>query len=391
MRKLRALPALLALLALAALLAGCALPPYSEELSLAQVTRSKLGTPVNRIGPVYVFLDDKSMENKFFFLPDRDDPDNSGGFLVSEASYGLRIWYLAGYSSYGSLNASWAISLENASETANNYLLQPIKSSSGFDLSLVRYLPSSGYLENDLIVLSFTDPYTFDSPPATPALRLADFFGSTYPPTVIAAGSSVFPMGSLSMTYAYDLQYFLCYAVESGTYVEVEYLTSESSGAEPSVWASSDFTLSVLPADLRNAFYGHEMNTGQSYLSYWSAADRRYKSYSWTSTTLGPPAIDPPDLKLLSGIDERIDAVLTNGQLLSFADNSCTVYSSTGKKLYKFPLGSLKFCFERWDAVDTRSELYFTLTYWQYGREEKPDQLFIEVYAIPTASLGGLD
>ena len=47
----------LAALALAGFLSGCAMPPYNEELSLAQVTRSKLGTPVNTIGPIYAKLD----------------------------------------------------------------------------------------------------------------------------------------------------------------------------------------------------------------------------------------------------------------------------------------------------------------------------------------------
>ena len=104
MNKAKRLPALavplalLAALALAASLAGCSMPPYNEELSLAQVTRSKLGQPVNKIGPVYIKLDDSATQNQYYFLPERDDPVNSGGFLVAEASYGLRVWYLADYS-----------------------------------------------------------------------------------------------------------------------------------------------------------------------------------------------------------------------------------------------------------------------------------------------------
>jgi hypothetical protein len=90
----------------------------------------------------------------------------------------------------------------------------------------------------------------------------------------------------------------------------------------------------------------------------------------------------------LAGIDQRVDAVLTSGQLLSFSDNSCTVYGPEGWRLYKFPMGALKFCYEGIDAGIPK--LYFSLAYWQYGRDEKADLLFVEVYAIPTANLRDL-
>ncbi len=379
--RLLALPALLAL---AVLLAGCAMPPYNEELSLAQVTRSKLGTPVNKIGPVYAQLDDSSRQTPFFFLPDRNDMGTmGGGFLVATASYGLRVWYLAYYSTNGGLSASWATSLENAGGTANSYLLQPLRSASGGVLSLIRYLPSSSYLGNVLTVLSSTDPTIVN--PTTP-LVLSGFLNTTPPPTVIAAGSSIYPLDNI---LTYDMQYFLGYAVETGTYIEIECRTDLSAGVTARTTLSSDFTLSPLPPDLRNVFYGHVMS-GQSYLSYWSASEGKYKSYSWTPTTLGPPPMDPTDLKLLSGIQGRIDAVLSNGHLLSFEGNQCTAYGPAGNKLYDFPLGGLKFCYER-QAADGQYKLYFSLAYWLYGYDEKPDKLYVEVYAIPTANLANLD
>ena len=70
---------------------------------------------MNAIGPILANLDPSVQENKFYFLPDRDDPANSGGFLVAEASYGLRVWYLADYST--GLEASWSIDLNNSSRT----------------------------------------------------------------------------------------------------------------------------------------------------------------------------------------------------------------------------------------------------------------------------------
>jgi len=66
------------------------------------------------------------------------------------------------------------------------------------------------------------------------------------------------------------------------------------------------------------------------------------------------------------------------------------VDTPAGSKLYKFPLGGLKFCYEQWDPVDSRFELYFSLAYWLWGREERSDQLYVKVYSIPTTSLAGL-
>jgi hypothetical protein len=372
-------PVFAALLALLSLLAACSLPPYNEDLSLAQITKSKMQR-VNGIGPVHAWLDDDAPETEYYFLPDRNDPVNGGGFFVNAASYGLRIWYLADYSS--TLNSSWAINLDNDDETANNYLLQPIKSAAGHYLSLIRYLPSGGYVSNDLLLIRATDPLNVS---AILTAQLSNFLNAIPPPTVIAASSSIYPFNAA----AYDLQYFLGYASPGGTYIEFECQTSESTGVQiPPPTISPDFTLSPLPADLRNVFYCHEKNSGLSYLSYWSDAGREYRSYSWVSST-----VDVTGVKALPGIKGRIDAVLSSGELLSFQDGACTVYNGDGSKLYRFPLGGLRFCYERWDPdpIDPKFKLYFSLAYWLYGSDEVDDRLFVEVYAIPTADLKDLD
>jgi hypothetical protein len=358
-------------LALAAFLGGCALPPYNEDLSLAQVTRSKLGQPVNTIGPVYTKLDNNARQNQFYFLPDRNDPANAGGFLVATASYGLRVWYLADTS--GGLESSWSIDLDNASDTANNYLLQPIESSiaGNYFLSLTRYL------QNDLRVLystgpSFVGQYTTELPLAS-ALPLA----------VIVAGASIFP----DNTTGSDPQYFLG-SGGPGEYYEFACHTSSSGFVFNSNSPSTG--LDEIPDDLTNAFYYHNPDLDKSYLSYWSYFARDYISYSWTWDT-DNYSIPPSEFQQLAVILGRIDAVLTNGQLLSFDDRECTVYSPSGSRLLQFPMGSLKFCYEQWDPADLQFKLYFSLAYWLYGQEEKSDKLYVEVYAIPTAGLSKLD
>ena len=105
----------------------------------------------------------------------------------------------------------------------------------------------------------------------------------------------------------------------------------------------------------------------------------------------GPTAVPAPTPGLLSGVKGRIDAVLTTGKLLSFENGACTVYSAAGKKLYRFPLGGLRFCYERWDSAALEFKLYFSLAYWKFADKDGQDELFLEVYALPTADLADLD
>jgi len=197
-------PAFAALLALLSLLAACSLPPYNEDLSLAQITKSKMQR-VNVIGPVHAWLDDNAPETEYYFLPDRNDPVNGGGFFVNTASYGMQVRYFRDDSS--TFEGWWAINLDNDDETANNYLLQPIESGS-HHLSLIRFLP------NDLFLIQATDPSSVDVPPAFP-VSLSSFFTST------VIGSNIYPDSPLVS----DLQYFLCKSPPSGPWVEVECTT----------------------------------------------------------------------------------------------------------------------------------------------------------------------
>jgi hypothetical protein len=356
---------------LAALLAGCALPPYSEELSLAQVTRGKLGTPLLKIGPVYDRLDENASRDRYFFLPDRDDPA-SGGFLVGESSYGLRIWYVANYSSYSDLGSNHFVSVNNGNETANNYLLQPIESNypGTYYLSLTRYAPAY----NNVTLISATGPSTVKEG----TIRTLTDLGLIY-----TLGANVFS----DTTADSDPQFFLG-SLGTASYQEYPCQTSSSSGFDFTPGdASATSSLGLVPDDVKNGFYAHNSNNHLSYLSLPSGSS--YVSYSWMWDESSAGTI-PSGFQQLVGVKGRIEAVLNNGQFLAFDDNTCRVYSDAGAKVCDFPLGGLKFCYERWDPVDPQFKLYFSLAYWLWGRDEKSDQLYVEVYAIPTDSLATL-
>jgi len=362
-------PVFAALLALLSLLAACSLPPYNEDLSLAQITKSKMQR-VNGIGPVHAWLDDDAPETEYYFLPDRNDPVNGGGFFVNAASYGMQVRYFRDDSS--TFEGWWATNLDNDVETANNYLLQPIESGLG-----THYLSLTRYLQNDLLLISASDPTIVQQAAGFPKT-----FSSLF--TASVSGSNIYP----DSTAGSDLHYFLCYSGPS-VYNEVVCNTNTTSGAVISN-AGPVTDLGLVPDGLTNAFYHHDPTADKSYLSYWSASASDYRSYTWSTNSF---LTAPTGFQQLSGIKGRIDAVLSSGELLSFQDGACTVYNGDGSKLYRFPLGGLRFCYERWDPdpIDPKFKLYFSLSYWLYGSDEVDDRLFVEVYAIPTADLKDLD
>jgi hypothetical protein len=320
-------------------------------------------------------LDERAREAEFYFLPDRNFPDasdGSGGFLATVASYGLRLWYLADTST--TLGNWWDFAIDNASETTNNFFLQPIESTAGTHyLSIVRYR----FAVEDLVLVQATDPYSIGLFFSTSLSSQLAGYGTA---PVTAAGTNIYPDSD-----ADDLQYFLVKG-STGLYSEVACNTSESTAA--SIIGSLGpigFDLDTLPEGLEGAFYAHDPGSDASYLSYWSDDDRRYRSYTWTASSA------PAGLQELPDIEDRVDAVLTSGELLSFADGACTVYSSAGARLYRFPLGGLRFCYERYDPLGAEFKLYFSLAYWVFEKDDSEGRLFVEVYAIPTANLADLD
>jgi hypothetical protein len=365
-----ALSAMLALLP-----ACCSMPPYNEELSLAQVTRAKLGTPVNRIGPIYHQIHDSAEQSRYFFLPNRDDPVNSGGFLAAASTYGLRLWYLADFSSV--LENSWSIPVDNSDEATFNYLLESIESTGGRCLlSLTRNLP------NDLRTIASIGPSPSSVVQPTGEIFLASTLGV---PGVDVVGSSIFadvPVGS-------DPQFFLGYSSGATAYYE---FAGQTDAVGPGFTLGSTGLPTTLggqvPSGLSSAFYAHDPLLDRSYLSYRTGSSYATCAWTWNHDN---PGIDASGFQQLAGVKGRVEAVLNNGLFLAMDKAACAVYQPSGQKLYDFPLGGLRFCFERWDFGENRYKVYFSLAYWIYGRNDKPDQLYVEVYALPSDSLNRLD
>ena len=118
------------------------------------------------------------------------------------------------------------------------------------------------------------------------------------------------------------------------------------------------------------------MNLGQTtaYLSYFSGGQ-------WNGYQLSPPATGY--LQALPGVTNRLDAVLTSGDLISTQDGTLRLYDSTGSQQFSKPLNGLQFCYEEY--IGSTPYVFFSLPL----SLQHNDWAF-NVYAIPTSSMRDL-
>jgi hypothetical protein len=107
-----------------------------------------------------------------------------------------------------------------------------------------------------------------------------------------------------------------------------------------------------------------------------------YASYSvsgaWSCNKITSTGVQP-----LSGVSNRIDALLTSGQLLSTQDGTLRLYDASGNQLFSKPLNGLQYCYEAY--VGSTPYVFFSLPLsLQHG------EWVFNVYAIPTSAMGDL-
>ncbi|HTP60006.1 MAG TPA: hypothetical protein VMM82_13875, partial [Spirochaetia bacterium] len=85
----------------------------------------------------------------------------------------------------------------------------------------------------------------------------------------------------------------------------------------------------------------------------------------------------------LSGVSNRIDALLTSGQLLSTQDGTLRLYDTNGNQLFSKPMNGLQYCYEA--NVGSTPYVFFALP-----MSLNHGQWVFNVYAIATSSIGDL-
>ncbi|MFI5368296.1 MAG: hypothetical protein ACHQ1F_04710, partial [Spirochaetia bacterium] len=127
-----------------------------------------------------------------------------------------------------------------------------------------------------------------------------------------------------------------------------------------------------LGAGSRALYYQGPLSS-PSYASYFTAGN--WVCWQWTAATSSAPT--------QTSVTRRIDAVLTNGDLISTQDGTLTEYDLNGTKLNSVSLGGLQFCYEAY--VGTTPYVFFSLS---LGFSHQA--WAFRVYAIPTSAMRGL-
>jgi hypothetical protein len=391
---------LLALLPALIPLLTCSLPPYNEGLSLGIETAGKmveLGAQEITVGPVWVW-DFDFRNREYYFMPSKAvgglplGPDDfKNGFIVSvdERSFDLAfVEYSGDPPDEYYFQRGWGEGIDNDDPDTNNYFAETVKGPVPFLLNFIRYEPKD-YQNNQLRVIQYppnpdweVDPDTIDPP--SPGPYLPNLGENTYRymfdpdltkwPTII--GSSITPVDA-----ADDMQVCFCKFEGNGNFAEIFYsLALPNWGIDATApLLHRDNLVFNFPNNVDNGFYHYLWSMDLSFFSYYSKTQHKYKNYRWDAAGLLEPLVE---------MERRIDAALTNGNLLSFDNNRCYVYNSHGKKQYDFLMGGLHFCYEIY--LSGVPHTVFTLPAMQTERDHD-DELYFYVYVLPTDRLRELE
>ncbi len=117
----------------------------------------------------------------------------------------------------------------------------------------------------------------------------------------------------------------------------------------------------------------------RSYLSWYDPAQGRWRCWAWWAVGASPSAWQGTEL---AGVDHRIDALLTTGELFSTEDDTGRVYGADGTLRTSFPLTGLSFIEEAW--LNGTPRVLFS----QYLYAGKSP--WFVIYSIATSDIGAL-
>ena len=365
-----ALAMLIALIAVA--LGGCFLPIFDLETSLAYQTASKMDK-VGTIGPLGISEDRIAGASEYYYVPSRMLGPFHGLLVVADES-GMSFAYLA-------------------PDPSNNNEIREVQNESRF------------FENGDITRFGYTVAPLFNTaaPPPDDAYFIAFASGDDAEIEVWGfdlAGQSfsqadVDTVGGITPPATYPPAVTLAVALDPATppgNAPLTIFTRDSSPTKVDFYDGivTDVTLpagplaSVPTSDLPSGFSPtggvgvYDAITGV-YVYSNHAAGGLYNVYRWTFAA--------PDPELLP-VRQSIHAILESGELYHRGANSDEVYDSSGKKKYSIPTGKLHFAYENTDGSEP--VMFYTLVYFDRV-EGDDDNMYIDIYAIPTADLGELD
>lgn len=337
-------------------------------------------TYLGQVGPLNPFSSSQGNE-EIMFIPEKDGAGGitlQAGFVYSQdPQSGQQIAFFA----YDGTQGRYIVEGGPlgpgplSTDAYPNYLVQSVK-----DLAIPHHVIVFSFnditpLSNNRLGLMTGDPigHTFTGPvwDDLTGQTTGDFGMGPY----AAIGVSIIPTNNP----AWDRAYMLLADTVTGLYREGSYHLQNA----PVL--SNNFNLrtaeldlvgyGVLPAGLQRVLYYYDSSSTNAY-AMWNTGSH-WNCVKWTES---PPTV--PLWQPMPGIDHRIDALLTTGELFSTEGDTARVYdptTSSGSLEAEFPLGNLRFIGEVY--VSGTPLMLFSMAVWTNY------QVNFNVYSIPTSQL----
>jgi hypothetical protein len=347
---------------------SCYVPPFNEEISRLVLFTSDMEEEA-KVGPVDLDLGMEQL-SLLRFIPLKNYYRE--GFLIFDDS---RIWisYVTGDDHVVGLQGGQTLEeldFSNGNRYTLNYMAETLTGAGPY-MTLINLQPVSVFPFFRLNVIEY-DHLFF-----TPSTDVESQIETDRPPTDIDFVSGVDILPDFGM----DRVYFLCRRnFFPNEFYEIRY---DAGAFAPGLFNPVDvrigFPTVFFPDQPTQCFYYHYEPLG---VEGTSIAQYRYdggwRTLRWDTTMLGAP--------MQLNIPDKIEALLTNGQLFCVDDDTAYVYDLDGVLHYEIKLGDMRFVYEVWDG--DKYKMIFVLPYYvDYGDNTG---FVFKVYSIDTEDLGKL-
>ncbi len=363
---------LLVVLAAACACFSCSPPPFDLAISLSTLLAKSM-TLEGAVGPVDKLSGDTAPQDASF-MPEyttQGGLDLQNGFVLYTQTGGRQLGFVTGSAAQGTYHL-----------LSGSSFLGP--STGGIYPDVIMHVPQDPVL---LRIEGFTfdpaNPYNTaygelraDIPGEQVVFTYSTQPGSNLPPLFGITGK-VIGVSIPPSTSAADPAFLLAQVDGTGNLFEFSMSMAPSTLTFLSPTRGSapyDLTWLGLPGTIDRVQYFYDSATQRSYLSTYDAPPGQdtWRCWWWSDVTAGHGGE-------LTGVDHRIDALLSTGELFSTQDDTGRVYGSDGTLLAEFPLAGLTFIDER--IIGGVAKLIFSQSLSYNGQQR------FNIYSIPTANV----
>jgi len=363
-------------LSLALFLVACSPPPFNLAISQSARIIKNL-TYLGQAGPMdpnSINLGNQVSED-VVFIPEKDGMGGitiQSGFVYSmDPMSGQQVSFVSNNVRYGSPMPLGPLS----SDQFPSFMVQSVKST--HNVIVFQYFDPTP--QNNQYMIATGDPNagTFNSPGGW--IVLTNFINvAPFNPPITngrGIGVSIYP----DPNPALDRSYWLFRQSGTNNYLEGEFDVSQNPITPPGIplRGIAPYDISSFVGNLaKRVLYYFNPVTARSYVSVWNspASPGVWSNWVWIDAV--------PTNGQLTGVDHRIDALLTSGELFSTEGNIGRVFdptTPTGSLEATFPLSDLRFIGEVY--ISGTATMLFSEALW-YNR-----QVSFNVYSIPTSQL----